>query len=220
MPTFASDSFGSANGTELSAHNANWKKVPGFSASAQIANGRLRASSTSSPVYYYDVAPGSADYSVSAIFEVLSNSDSAIGFLARVSATTATHYRTIPNYPVGYVTLGKFVGGNFTVLGSAYAGIAIGVSVNVRLELIGSALKLYINESATPAASYTDNSITAAGYAGVRAYSGVTPGDSVGAHLDKFLAATPGGAASPTINSITASNITSSGARITLGMTR
>ena len=220
MPTFASDSFASANGTELSAHNANWKKVPGFSASAQIANGRLRASSTSSPVYYYDVAPGSADYSVSADFEALSNSDSCIGFLARASATTATHYRAIPNFPIGYVTLGKFVGGTFTALGTAYVGLSVGVPVNVRLELIGSALKLYLNGSETPAASYTDNSITAAGYAGVRAYSGVAPGDSVGAHLDNFLAATPGGAASPTINSITASNIASSGARITLGLTR
>lgn len=220
MPTFASDSFASANGTELSAHNANWKKPTGFSASAQIANGRLRPSSTSSPVYYYDVAPGSADYSVSADITRLSSGDSNMGLLARASATANTHYRVISGSPDAFVTLGKFVGGGFTVIGSADAGLSVGNTSNVRLELIGSSLKIYINGSKTPVASYTDSSITAAGYAGVRAYSGAAPGDSVGAHLDNFLAATPGGAASPAINSITASNITQTGATITLGLTR
>ena len=220
MPTFASDSFASANGTELSAHNANWKKVSGFSASAQIANGRLRPSSTSSPIYYYDVAPGSADYSVSADITRLSSGDSNIGFLARASATAATHYRVMSGFSDVSVTLGKFVGGVYTLIGNIDAGLSVGNTSNVRLELIGSSLKIYINGSATPAAAYTDSSITAAGYAGVRAFSGVAPEDAVGSHLDNFLAATPGGASAPTITSITASNITSSGARITLGLTR
>ena len=221
MPTFASDSFGGVNGTELSAHNANWKKVSGFSASAQIADGRLRATSTSSPVYYYDVAPGSADYSVSADITRRSTGDvSTMGFLARASATATTHYRVISGVPDARVLLGKFVGGVYTLIGETYGGPSVGYTSNVRLELIGSSLKIYIDGSGTPAASYTDSSITDAGYAGVRAYSGATPGDSVGVHLDNFLAATPGESSAPTINSITASNITQTGARITLGLTR
>ncbi len=218
MPTFASDTFASANGTELSAHNANWKKVSGFSASAQIANGRLRASTTSSPVYYYDTAPGSADYSVSADFTRLSSAESSVGLLARASTTVATHYRVVSDYDIGYVSLGRFINGSYTLIGTIPAGLFSGVTVNVRLELIGSALKLYLNGSETPAASYTDSSIAAAGYAGVRGYSSTAPGDSVGVHLDNFLASTPD-APAPSLSGLTTSHITSSGARHSLTLT-
>lgn len=219
MPTFASDSFGSANGTELSAHNANWKKVSGFSASAQIANGRLRASTTSSPVYYYDAAPGSADYSVSADITRLSTAESDMGLIARASPTANTHYRVMSAMGGSSLYTGKFVNGTYTELGVLNAGLNVGSTVTVELELTGATLNIYLDGAGTPSATYTDGSITAAGYAGVRAFSRNT-GDAEGTHLDNFLAATPGGASAPTINSITASNITSSGARITLGVTR
>lgn len=219
MPTFASDSFDGANGTELSAHNPAWKKVSGFSASAQIANGRLRPSSTASPLYYYDVAPGSADYSVAADFHVLTSDQSSTAICARLQSNASTHYRLNHGYSSKAMETGKFVAGAYTLLGNS-GSLLPGASANFRLEVIGNSIKVYRDGSTTPQASYTDSSISAAGYAGVRAYSAVSPSDSIGSHIDNFLAATPGGASAPTINSITASNVTQTGARITLGLTR
>lgn len=215
MPTFASDSFGSANGTELSAHNAAWKKISGLTGNAQIANGRLRPSSTTTPAYYYDAAPGSADYSVSADFTTLSGADSAIGILARASSSAATHYRLLVG-TTSFATIGKFVSGSFTTITSFSPGMASGETANFRLELIGSALKVYKNGSTDVLASATDSSISAAGFAGVRAFSSVTPGDAVGVHIDNFLAYTGSpGSPTPTGITVSASNITSSTARIT-----
>lgn len=217
MPTFASDTFASANGTELSAHNANWKKVSGFSASAQIANGRLRPSNTASPLYYYDVAPGSADYSVAANFHVLTNAQSSMAICARLQSNASTHYRLNHGYATNAMEAGKFVAGTFTLLGNS-GSLLPGESANFRLEVIGNSIKVYRDGSTAPQASYTDSSISAAGYAGVRAYSAVSPSDSIGSHIDNFLAATPD-APAPTLSGLTTSHITSSGARHSLTLT-
>ena len=219
MPTFASDSFGSANGTELSAHNAKWKKVSGFSANAQIAGGRARASSTSSAMYYYDAAPGSADYSVSADYSRISTLVSAVALTLRNSTTAANCYRLYPDPASGAAVVGKFVAGAYTELGSISSVIAGNETANLRLEAIGATLKVYKNGSSTALATYADSSVTSAGYAGVRSFSSVAPSDSDGLHIDNFLAATPDPVVSA-INSILASNITQTGARITLGLTR
>ena len=227
MPAFASDSFSSANGTELSAHNPAWKKVTGFSASAQIANGRARASSTSSTMYYYDASPGSADYSVSADCTRISTLNSVLALTLRSAANAANCYRLYPEPVNGTFILGSFVAGSYAELGASTSQIAVGETANIRFEVTGSSssggtvLRAYKNGSGTHFLSRTDStaSLDGAGFAGVRSFSAVAPSDTGGVHLDNFLAATPD-APAPTITSITASNITSSGARITLGLTR
>lgn len=170
-------------------------------------------------MYYYDAAPGSADYSVSADVERLTFQDVGAGLLLRMSSSAATGYRIFANPGSGLVELGKFVSGTYTSLGTTpFNTLPLGTT-NLRLEAVGSALKVFKNADSTPILSVSDASISAAGYAGLRPFSSVTPSDTGGAQIDNFLAATPD-APAPTINSITASNITASGARITLGLTR
>ncbi len=191
MVIIASDDFSGTNGQELSAYNPLWKKVSGLSANAQIANGRARASTTASPVYYYDAAPASPDYSVSADFTRLSTAESDLGLIARASATENTHYRLVSAAGESRLYFGKFVSGAYTQMGLFEIGLTVGATVHVRLELLGTALSIYINGSTTPVQTYTDSSIQAAGYAGVRAFSR-SVGDTVGSHLDNFTISTLG----------------------------
>ena len=219
MTTFASDEFGGSNGTLLHTWNPSWKKVSGFTADAQLADGRARASSTSSAMYYYDAAPGSADYSVSADCKRISTLVSTVALTLRNSTTAANCYRLYPDATTGEAAVGKFVAGAYTALGSVSSAIAVGETANLRFEAIGTTLNVYKNGSSTALATYTDSSISSAGRAGLRSFSSSSPSDSGGVHIDNFLAATPDSVVSA-INSITASSITQTGATITLGLTR
>ena len=219
MTTFASDEFGGSNGTLLHTWNPSWKKVSGFTADAQLADGRARASSTSSAMYYYDAAPGSADYSVSADCRRITTHVSTVALILRSSTTAANGYRLYLDPVAGSAVVGKFVAGAYTELGSISSVIAVSETANLRLEAIGATLKVYKNGSSTALATYADSSVTSAGYAGLRSFSSVAPSDSAGLHIDNFLAATPDPVVSA-INSIAASGLTPTGATITLGLTR
>ena len=81
------------------------------------------------------------------------------------------------------------VAGSFTLLGSSAQALTDETAYNVKLEMIGTAIKLYKEGSSTPLISATDSSITAAGKAGVRLISGATvPSDNTGIHIDNFSA--------------------------------
>lgn len=111
----------------------------------------------------------------------------------------------------GVVEIFKRVSGSFTSLGATSASVAEGNTVRFESSS-GNVHTIKIN--GTQAHQITDSFNSSEVRQGL-----VARGAGRLSWLDDYEAGALGGAA-PTLNSITASNITSSGARITLGLTR
>lgn len=189
MAEFAADTFAGTEGTELSAYNAAWTRHANFSVNAEIASGRVRASATGVIVYWHSGSPASADYSVSAdLFVKEPSTVGVFGVLGRVNTADSTFYIGQYEDNNDYWSLRKSVGGTITLLGSSAATLADETSYNDKLEMAGTAIKLYKEGEATPLISVTDSSITAAGKAGIRFAPNATPSDTTGIHLDNFSA--------------------------------
>ena len=191
MAQFGSDSFGGTEGTELSAYNAAWTRHTSYSITAEIASGRVRVSSAGTPAYWHSGTPSSADYSVSAdLFAKETDGGTALaGVIGRVStaANTLYHARYSGDTTDSW-QLYKAVAGTFTQLGSSSAqSLTDETAYNIKLEMIGTAIKLYKEGSGTATISATDSAITAAGKAGIRMFHGA-PSDTAGIHIDNFSA--------------------------------
>lgn len=198
MAQFASDSFAGTEGQELAAYSGSWAKVTGLTGAFEIVSGLIRASSTTSPCYYHSGSPASADYSVSADIYKPSTSADVIGVTARTSTGANTMYRASINQNADAVNsqlqLFKFVAGVTTQLGSN-TNVTHGTSTtkNIKLECVGSAIKVYWDGSGSASISVTDTAISAAGKAGVRAFSASSPTDTNVPQLDNFSADDIGG---------------------------
>ena len=192
MAQFASGSFTGSDGTTLSTHDAAWSLHPSYSGLCQIAANRLRPSSTSTSAYYHSGTPASADYSVSSdLFAKDTDAgNSYTGVIGRVSTSANTFY--MARYSGGAIDgweLFKFVAGTATQLGSTSSqSLTDETSHNIKLEMVGTAIKLYKEGSGSALLSSTDSAITSAGKAGIRSLNGVDPGDATGLHLDNFSA--------------------------------
>ena len=228
MATIAQDVFTGSIYTELSAHNANWAKHTASSSTRTCilsTENRLRRGSTdgNTVLYYRTENPGSADYKVSAT--LFSKSDgggiSNTGVVGRCDTSAITFYHArSSDSATNLYQLYRFVAGTATLLGSSSRGTwGDEEGRAVALHMQGTSIALHVNGSSTPIVTATDSAITAAGKAGVRFSGGTAETDSFGMHLDDWIAETFE-AAAPAINSIAASNITQTGATITLGLTR
>ena len=212
MAQFASDDFEGTNGTELSAYNGAWTRHTSYTGNSQIAVTRLGVSSQTNSCYWHSGAPATADYSVSAdlFMKEASGGTAYVGVVGRVSTTANTFY--MARYAGGADDswqLYSAVAGSFTLLGSSAQALTDETAYSLKLEMIGTAVKLYKEGSSTPLISATDSSITAAGKAGVRLVSGATvPSDNTGIHIDNFRADDAAAAATTpqryTVNSSTA----------------
>ncbi len=220
MASFAADLFAGTAGTELSAYSSSWSKLTGTSGSAAISSAqRARRDGTAITAYRHSAVPPSADYKVSADLEMFSGTYDGAGVIARASASALTCYMA-RHYNNGYGwQLFKYVSGALYQLGSDTGPIVTSGATHVELRVEGTTIQLYKAGETTPAISLTDSSITAAGFAGIYFRSGASSGNTIGIHLDNFTADTLG-ATTPTLNSLSASSITSSGARFTVGLTR
>ena len=197
MAQFASASFTGTAGTELSAADANWTKAPSSSAQniilSDAGRGRLDAANASAAIYYHSGTPANADYSVSATLfaKETSGGRTYIGVTGRQSTSVNTHY--LAWYGGGSADawqLYKVVAGTVTQLGSSSGQVLSDeTGYAVKLEMIGTAIKLYKEGSSTPTISVTDSAITAAGKAGIRgAQTDGSFGDTLGLHIDDFSA--------------------------------
>lgn len=188
--SFATDTFTGTSGTELSAYSASWVRNSAASASgvnAQLANNRIRISSSSGNAYYYHAtAPASPDYSVSANVVRRSGDSGSCGVVGRMSTSAATGYLAQHDEFNAAWRLFKFIDGSYTQLGSSYLqSLTTDQPYTVKLEMIGTAIKVYVD--GVERISATDSSITAAGRAGINVYAnGGTIGDSANHHLDDF----------------------------------
>jgi hypothetical protein len=192
---FASSNFNGTAGDNLSTFDANWKKQTGTTGNAEIVDGRGRQSTTATALYYYDAAPGGADYTVSVdVYNPGSVTNSNLGPVARAASGANTHYHARYSTASGAVQLYKFVAGSATLLGTAARlAPASGGFATILLSVSGSTIEVTFNGEGSPLVSATDGSISAAGFPGIRWLATTAPSNTAGWQADNFSADEAGG---------------------------
>lgn len=192
MAQFAADTFTGTDGAELSAYSAVWSKQTGATTNAQISSGaRVKTTNAATLcMYQHSGSPVNANYS--AKLDLLRWSIGGltyyIGPTVRASTTAATYYM-VRNGLGANNQLYKVIANVYTQLGTDTAAVpTLEVDTNLRLEAIGTAIKVYWANSATAMISQTDGDITAAGKAGFWIYGTGGEGSFTGVHLDNFSA--------------------------------
>jgi hypothetical protein len=195
---FVTDTFTAADGTALTSHTgelgATWTLHPAYAGGAEIKSNRVwgsTAGGSTITVMMASGAPGSADYDVLCdVYAQTGITDVEMGgVVGRAHATNDDGYHAFYYSGAGGWRLDKLVGGSRTTLDLFVAGITQGVTYALKLEMRGSAIKVYVD--GVQRISVTDSSITAAGKAGAVFREGSA---TVGLHLDNFSAVDAGGA--------------------------
>lgn len=192
------DFFGSAAGTELSAHNAQWVRASGIGSHQLFINAAellyITGVTSGNGTYYIGASPGSSDYEVSTnvvFLGPLSTSGPSLGVIGRfLTASPNTFYFAMYQSSTDTWRLTKFVSGTATLLGAVAAGAVAGTSRRLSLRMLGSSLSVLVDGVVVITA--TDTSITSAGAAGVRFNPFAAP-DVI--TLDNFAAHTLSGVA-------------------------
>lgn len=194
---FASEDFTGTAGVNLNTL-PGWAKHPSYSANIVITDdGRFRgADKWGVGVYYKDIAPPSADYSVAIdiivdAFDFYVTDYLTVGSAGRIDTAADTHY--VAQYyeepgagAGGSIELKKVVAGVTTTLGSIYSYTAtVDVPFNIELVMDGTSISVKLN-GVTIIGPITDSDITAAGRAGVMNYNWAT--DTDGVQGDNFVA--------------------------------
>lgn len=207
MATYISDNFTGSAGAFLTTYNSSWRLYPfgvgdnpvqgGTSDSARISNSQRvrRGGSTGGYAHYlYNFSIPTADYTVTADVVILSvGSPSLAAIMGRMVDTqinaNSTFYRvqllSTSAFAANFV-LSKTVNGSETSLASVSKAISAGNTYNLKLEMSGTSLKAYFNNSLIH--SVTDSSISAAGNSGIRIDFNAST-DGSGFHVDNFRTA-------------------------------
>ena len=174
MAQIGSDQFTGTPGDSLSAYNPNWVQVTGTSGVFAISadGGRTHMTSAGGTGAYFraDLVAPSADYSVSAeiTFGTLP-SGPACGIIGRVSPEANTQYSArfvSTSGGSGTWQLQRIIAGSAATIGSLSGVVSSGIPYTLRLEMIGAAIKVYLDDELIISA--TDSSITEPGRPGVR----------------------------------------------------
>lgn len=193
MSQFDSSTFTAADGTELSASDANWTKLDAAADNAIITGNRLRRvipSGTATARYRRTTAAPSSDYSVACDLYIVDTTSTTYngGPMARCVAGELTGYWARWRNGTG-IQLFRYNAGTATQLGSTVTqSQSAGSTLRLTLRCEGSVISVYRNAESTPIISVTDGSpITSAGYPGI-----LTATDSTtdGPHLDNWSADT------------------------------
>lgn len=195
MAQFASSNFNGTEDQELSAFDANWAKQAGSTVDAEISSGRVRSTATTPCLYYYGVAPTSADYSVGVgVHNPGATGNSNFGPVGRAATGSGSGYHARYNTPTGTVQLFRFVNGTFTQLGNVTrAAPTAGTAARLVLTMTGSTIEVEWNDEGTPLISVTDTAITSPGFPALRWNPTSTPSDTSGWQGEDFSADQAGG---------------------------
>lgn len=194
--TISSDSFTGTSQALITSRagevGATWTRFAGTgNAKISSANRAFRDGANAS-LYYASAVPSTADYSVEADLVVVSDlAGDSIGVLGRVDPAAITFYRASWERSDNTWNIWKSVNGAFSYLGGAPGTMTPGQTYRLRLDMAGTAIKLFVNGTQT--VSVVDASITAAGRGGF--YDGESGGTVVksnltGVHLDNFAITT------------------------------
>lgn len=203
------DSFNGSTGTELGGRTADvggaWVHQAGI-AEAVIDAGRIRRNLgflelSGHTIDYLNAAPPSANYSVEADLDVVSNlASDSVGVIGRLNTANTSFYMARWEQggllsSTGTWQLVRYSSGNATTLAALtnQPQPIVGETYRLRLEMSGSSLGLYVN--GVLKVSTTDGTLTSAGRAGIMdgadAFSGAKT-STTGIHLDDFQV-TPAG---------------------------
>lgn len=167
MAVFLNDTFTGSPGTALEVYNPAWVPLVGVAGSSAISAEGIRARATGTSVYYRnDAQAATGDYSVSADIYALANAGHA-GPCGRVSSGANTLYQARYLSGTG-IQLLRYIAGAVSTLGTMAFTLNAGETVNLRLEMMGSSIKVYVNGNVTAAISATDAAIPGPGYVGIR----------------------------------------------------
>ncbi len=194
-PSISLDSFTDTTGTALSSHTgelgASWTHQAG-GANAQInSNTVSRAGILGGyTIDYASATPASADYSVEADLIVRSNLlGDDTGVIGRLNTATTAFYMARWDQLTSSWALVRYSSGvaNNLATASVPAGLTVGESYRLKLQMIGTTLNLYVNGILVTTA--TNSTLTAAGKAGImdgaNALS-LAKGTTTGLHIDNF----------------------------------
>lgn len=160
---------------------ATWANHPNLAGAYYMFGGATHCGVTGA--VYASGTPANANVTVECDYIVYTRDVAASGIAARMSTSAATMYYTY--YLGNELVLAKMVAGTITSLGADVSGLmSNGNTYRLKLECIGSAIKVYVNDAVK--ISVTDTSITAAGKAGLRS-SGASDAYT-GKHIDNFIA--------------------------------
>lgn len=178
------DTFTDTSATVLSSHTgetgATWTKHASFAGSAAISSAnRARNNSANPTLYYASGTPATAEYNVECNFHVFTTAYFA-GLVGRVATGAITFYEVY--HTAGTWYLRKRIAGAITQLQTYVQALNNGQTYTLRLEIKDATKKVFID--GIERMSDTDNSITAAGKAGVWYAGGWS--DSAGFHIDDF----------------------------------
>jgi hypothetical protein len=194
MP-FVSDTMTDTNGTALASHvgesGATWSVHQSATGTATIQGNRLRYGINSQVGRWYaSGVPATAEYDVEADFYCANATNANAGIIGRVNTGADTYYYARYLATEGW-RLYRFVAGTPTLLDSVSASLTNGVTYHVKLEIRDATKRLYVDGVLT--LTSTDNTITAAGRAGIRFTADATRN---GMEIDNFVATDVGGGGS------------------------
>ena len=184
--SLATDNFNGTEGTELATYNSTWIQHGFSTTTAEIAANRIRHTANGQALYYYNSAPSSPDYSISADLYVASlHASEAAGICGRIVTGANTFYQIVYEYGTTWM-LYRVVAGTSTSIGTYAQVLTAGNTYNVKLEMVRNNLTVYVDGAQI--INVLDNNILTTGYAGIRIgyASGATPSDSTLYHLDNF----------------------------------
>ncbi|MEO5921125.1 MAG: LamG-like jellyroll fold domain-containing protein [Pseudolysinimonas sp.] len=192
----SADSFTGTSGSSLASHTgeigATWTHKAG-AANAVISNENRvrRANVTGYTIDYTTATPPSADYSVEADLYVKASipAGETVGVIGRMDTTANTFYMARWEQADTSWNIVKYTNGTVAYPGflANQGALVAGETYRIRLEMVGTALKLYVN--GVLKVSATDATFTAAGRAGIMDgadASSAAKSDSTGIHIDNF----------------------------------
>jgi hypothetical protein len=192
------DSFSDTSGTSLNSHTPTsggaWTHLQGSTTATVTSGGRIRhLNTTFTPAYtidYVTATPSSANYSVSATLYDASNvSNDMAGVVGRLDPATGSFYLGRWEESTTSWNIYRCTGTTCTRLAqvTGQGALTVHQSYRLKLDLNGTALKLYVN--GVLKVSATDGTLTAAGRAGIMDGNPTTDtnlSDTTGIHLDDF----------------------------------
>ncbi|MHB8273468.1 MAG: LamG-like jellyroll fold domain-containing protein [Dermatophilaceae bacterium] len=170
---------------------ATWAYQGGSADTEQISSeNRARRDGTGYSINYTTVTPLSPDYSVEADLFVKSNlAGDMAGVIGRLDTGTNSFYMARWEQGDTSWNLVKYNNGKGAYMNwvSGQPALTVGQTYRIRLNMIGTAVKLYVNGVLTVSA--TDTTVTAAGKAGImdgEPAGTATKSDTTGLHFDNF----------------------------------
>lgn len=130
---------------------------------AVVTSDRLHTAASTTTAAYENVAPGSADQYVHAHMRVVSVVGT-LGINLRMSDTLRTYYSL--DRSGNYWRVLSMVNGTENWFGGHSAPINPGEDHELKLEVEGSTVRYYVDDMVTPAGTYTNTDIAAAGFIG------------------------------------------------------